>query len=146
MDTCVFCAIVNGQAPASIVYEDEHTLAIMDIAQPNPYKVLVLSKAHRETIYDLDDELAAAVFQTTVRVARAIRQVSGCTGLNVMQANGPVAGQEVFHFHLHLVPRHQGDSIRFSWRLNYPERETLDGYATALRQALDLAPPDPTST
>ena len=92
MASCIFCTLVAGQDPASVVYEDEHVLAIMDIDQPNPYKVLVLTKAHRESIYELEDALATAVFQAAVRIARAIRQVSGCEGLNVVQANGPVAG------------------------------------------------------
>ena len=110
----------------------------MDVNQPNPYKVLVLAKAHRETIYDLDDELAAAVFQAAVKVARAIHEVSGCEGLNVMQANGAVAGQEVFHFHLHLVPRHAHDSIHFGWRFETPDRSTLDRYAAEIRQHLSI--------
>lgn len=136
MSPCIFCQIVSGQAPASIVYEDDLVLAIMDINQPNPYKVLVLSKAHRETIYDLEDVLAAAIFQATVRVARAIRDVSACAGMNIMQANGPVAGQDVFHFHLHLVPRHTQDRIRFQWGFETPDRPTLDRYATEIRQHL----------
>ncbi len=136
MSPCVFCQIVSGQAPASVVYEDDLVLAIMDINQPNPYKVLVLSKAHLTTIYELDDATAAAIMRAAVRVARGIREVSGCEGMNVMQANGTAAGQEIFHFHLHLVPRHADDSIRFSWQFRYPERTTLDRYAAEIRQHL----------
>lgn len=136
MSSCIFCQIVSGQAPASIVYEDDLVLAIMDINQPNPYKVLVLSKAHLPTIYELDDATAAAIMQAAVRVARGIREVSGCEGLNVMQANGTAAGQDVFHFHLHLVPRHAHDRIRFGWHFETPTRSTLDRYAAELRQHL----------
>ena len=107
---CIFCKIAKGSAPASIVMADAHVLAFLSLEQPNPYKVLVIPREHVATLYDLTDEQAAHIFQTTVRIARLIRAVSGCKGLNVVQSNGTVGQQDVFHFHLHLVPRIKGDT------------------------------------
>ncbi len=106
---CIFCAIGAGRAPGSFAYEDERVFAIMSLEQPTPYKVLVIPRDHVATVYDLTDEQAAAIFRATVRVARAVRAASGCAGLNLVQSNQPVAGQDVFHFHLHVYPRWHGD-------------------------------------
>lgn len=130
---CIFCSICAGQAPASVVWEDEHTLAILDLNQPTPYKVLVLPRRHVETIYELDDELAADIFRTAVRVARAVREASGCPGLNVVQSNGRAGQQDVFHFHLHLLPRFAGDGVVLHWPDAQSDRPTLDRYAEELR-------------
>ncbi|MEO8719125.1 MAG: HIT domain-containing protein, partial [Burkholderiales bacterium] len=105
---CVFCKLVAKQIPASIVYEDESTLAFMDLGQVNPGHVLVACKAHADNIYALDEAQAAAVFRTAVRVARAVRAAFNPEGLSVYQANGKPAGQTVPHFHLHVLPRHEG--------------------------------------
>src|SRR5215203_4452307 len=109
--SCIFCEISSGQSPASFVYEDEKVFGIMSLDQPNPYKVLVIPRAHIENIYDLSDEQAACILQATVKVARAIREASGCEGLNLVQSNGRAGQQDVFHFHLHLIPRFQNDDI-----------------------------------
>jgi histidine triad (HIT) family protein len=93
-----------------MVFTNEHVLAFLSPEQPNPYKVLVIPREHAATLYDLTDEQAAHIFQATVHIARAIRAVSGCEGLNIVQSNGAVGQQDVFHFHLHLVPRVVGDT------------------------------------
>src|SRR3954471_7095941 len=108
LSDCVFCRIVAKQIPATVVHEDEHTLAFMDIGQVNPGHVLVAAKAHAENIYELEDADAVAVFSTAAHVARAVRDAFGPPGLSVYQANGKPAGQTVLHFHMHLVPRHDG--------------------------------------
>jgi len=126
---CIFCQISYGQAPASFVYEDEDVFGIMSLDQPNPYKVLVIPRAHIETIYDLSEDQAARIFQAAVKIARAVREASVCEGLNVVQSNGRTGQQDVFHFHLHLVPRFHGDDILISWRNNRAERDELDRMA-----------------
>ena len=136
MTSCIFCQIVSGEAQASIVYEDDLVMAFMDINQPNPYKTLVIPRPHRETIYDLDDELAAALFRATVKIARAIRAASGCDGLNIIQSNGPAAQQDVFHFHLHLLPRFRDDNIILRWDFAQSDRATLDRFASDIRNHL----------
>lgn len=115
MNDCVFCKILAGELPAHFVYEDELVAAFLSLEQPNPYKVLVIPRAHAPMIYDLTDEQAAAIFQATVKIARGVRHVSGCEGMNLVQSNGRVGQQDVFHFHLHIVPRFTGDKIILNW-------------------------------
>ena len=134
---CVFCEIEAGRLPASWVYYDEKAFSILDLVQPNPYKVLVIPRRHVESLYDLTEGEAAALMQQAVIVARGIREVSGCSGLNVLQSNGAVAGQTVFHVHLHLFPRFEGDGITMHWPHDVPSRARLDQLASDLRKALD---------
>ena len=143
MSDCVFCKIVAGQIPSTKVHEDELTLAFMDIGEVNPGHVLVAVKPHVENIYGLDDRLAAAVLQTAARVARAVKKAYSPEGLTLYQANGPAAGQTVFHFHLHLVPRYAQDGMRLTWPVNNPPREQLEANAARLRAALlESTPPN----
>ena len=137
MDDCVFCRIVARQIPATVVHEDEHTLAFMDIGQVNPGHVLVAVKAHAENIFALDDTQAAAVFRAAARLSRAIRDAFAPQGLSVYQANGKAAGQTVFHLHVHLVPRHEGDAMELSWPVQNPPREKLAEYAEKIRAKLE---------
>jgi histidine triad (HIT) family protein len=134
--TCVFCEIVAGREPASFVWRDGRVVAFLSLEQPNPYKVLVVPRAHVETIYDLDDDLAACVFQAAVRVARAVRSVAGCPGLNLVQANGAAGQQDVFHFHLHVVPRLPGDRVTLRWPNVQRGRSELDRLAADLRAVM----------
>ena len=137
MNDCIFCKIIAGQIPSSKVHENELTLAFMDIGQVNPGHVLVAVKPHVENIYGLDDALAGAVFQTTARVARAVEKAYTPKGVTLYQANGMAAGQTVFHFHLHIVPRHDGDGMHLAWPTKNPRREQLEANATRIRDALN---------
>lgn len=134
--SCVFCRIVAKQIPATVVHEDAETLAFMDIGQVNPGHVLVAAKAHVENIYALEESQAAAVFRAASRVARAIRAAFSPEGLSVYQANGKPAGQTVMHFHIHLVPRHEGDGMALAWPVKNPPREKLQEYAARIRERL----------
>jgi histidine triad (HIT) family protein len=136
MSDCVFCRIVAKQIPASVVHEDERTLAFMDLGHVNPGHVLVAAKAHVENVYGLDDAVAAAVSRSVVRVARAIRDAFSPQGLSVYQANGRAAGQTVFHYHVHLVPRYENDGMSLVWPVKNPPREKLEEYAGKLRAKL----------
>ena len=136
MTDCVFCKIVSKVIPASVVHEDERTLAFMDLGQVNPGHVLVAAKAHAENLYELGDADAAAVSRAIARVARAIRDAFAPQGLSVYQANGRAAGQTVFHYHVHLVPRHEGDGMALTWPVKNPPREKLEQYAAKIRGRL----------
>jgi len=136
MSDCVFCKIVARQIPATVVREDAATLAFMDIGQVNPGHVLVACKAHVENIYGLQDAQAAAVFQAVAKVARAIRAAFDPPGLSVYQANGTPAGQTVFHFHVHVLPRHDADGMQLVWPVKNPPREKLEEYAAQIRARL----------
>ncbi len=135
---CIFCRLVSHEIPASIVYEDAQTLAFMDLGQVNPGHVLVASKRHAATLLDLSADEAAAVMRTTHRVAQAIGTSFDPPGLTLLQANGKEGEQTVFHFHMHVVPRHAGDGIALTWRRQDPARKVPEGYAQQLRQAMAL--------
>lgn len=137
MMDCIFCKISSGQSPASFVFQNEQVFAIMSLDQPNPYKVLVVPRVHIENIYELSADDAAHIFQATVKIARAVREASGCDGLNLAQSNGRAAGQSVFHFHLHLIPRFYNDKILWSWQNTKAERSELNRMAEEICSKLE---------
>lgn len=111
---CVFCDIIEGKSPADVVFEDKETLAFMDINPANPGHTLIIPKRHVRDIYGLDGETAAAVMRTTVRVARAVKMALQPDGMNLVQSNERAGGQDVFHFHVHIIPRWYGDGLRLA--------------------------------
>ena len=111
MSDCIFCDIVNGIAEASVVYEDELTLAFMDVHQLTDGHVLIIPKMHYETIDQLPLAMAGPLFTTAAVIARAVEQAFGPDGINIWQSNGAAAGQEVPHVHLHVFPRQHGDGF-----------------------------------
>jgi histidine triad (HIT) family protein len=139
--SCVFCDIAQGRAPASIVYTDEQICAFMDIQPVNPGHLLVIPKEHATYLADLDPHTGGQMFQLGRDLAGALR-ASGiqCEGVNLFLADGQAAGQEVFHVHLHIIPRFRGDGFGFRFGPGYglvPEREALDRKAIAIRRALE---------
>lgn len=139
---CIFCRLVAGEIPAAKVHEDALTVAFMDIGQVNPGHVLVATKRHAATLLDITAEEAAAVAVTAQRVARAVQAAFDPPGLTLLQANGREGDQTVFHFHLHVVPRHAQDGVALSWPRKDPPPDVLQAYAERLRAALaDLSDP-----
>ena len=136
MTNCVFCRIVAKEIPAAIVHEDEFTIAFLDAGQVNPGHVLVAAKGHAENLYDLNDAQAGALLKTAAHVARAIRAAFNPPGLSVYQANGKAAWQTVFHYHMHLLPRHEADGMALTWPVKNPPREKLGEYAELIRKKL----------
>ena len=133
---CIFCRLIAGEISASRVYEDAETLAFMDLGQVNPGHVLVAVKRHAATLLDLTPDEAAAAMRTAQRIAQAIRDTFNPPGITLLQANGKEGDQTVFHFHLHVVPRHADDGIALSWPRKDPPRELLEEYAALLRAAI----------
>ncbi|TQF74294.1 HIT family protein [Rhodococcus spelaei] len=144
---CVFCAIVARTAEASIVHEDEHTLAFMDIRPFTPGHLLVVPKRHASGLAQLDPEDGRRVFAVGQRLAAALRDngtdLTGlptdgpcADGVNLFLADGAVAGQEVFHVHLHVIPRTAGDGFGLRGRPTMPRRPDLDYLAGAIRRRL----------
>jgi histidine triad (HIT) family protein len=136
-DECVFCAILRGEAPASVVHEDDAVLAFMVLQPVAPGHLLVVPKAHAVGLADLDERAGVRVWQVAHRLGRALRH-SGlrCEGVNLFLADGVAAFQEIFHVHLHVFPRFAGDGFRLDaeWRMR--ERSELDEAATAVRLGL----------
>ena len=109
-DPSVFTRIIHRELPGYILHEDDRVIVLLSL-ENHP---LVVPKMPVRDIFDLDDDTAAAIMQTAVRVARALRAATGCDGVYLSQANGTAAGQDVFHFHLHLYPRWHGDGMRIT--------------------------------
>jgi len=138
--TCVFCEIVRGQEPASVVYSDAAVIAFMDLHPINAGHLLVVPRAHAALLANLDERLGAAMFAVGQRLAGAIRR-SGlpCQGVNLFVADGEVAGQEVMHTHLHVLPRIPGDGFRIERGSAVTGRAELDDAAALVRGGLDRA-------
>jgi histidine triad (HIT) family protein len=138
LEDCIFCRIIARQAPASVVAETNGALAFMDINQPTPGHVLVVPKAHVRDIYSLDAAIATEVFLLTVRVAQAVKVALATDGLDLLQANERAGQQDVFHFHMHVVARYEGDRdrIHIGWRPNLSPREELEELARTIRARL----------
>ena len=137
---CIFCEIVAGRAEASVVYENEHVLAFLDLFSMNEGHTLVVPKTHATHLNDMDADVGMRVFAAAHKLAQALRD-SGvrCEGVNLLLADGSAAGQEVFHVHLHVLPRYEGD--KFGFRLpnkSRPTREDLDNTAAKIRGVVDL--------
>ncbi|MDE5414978.1 HIT family protein [Alkalihalobacterium chitinilyticum] len=114
---CIFCKIVQGEIPAAKVYEDEHVLAFMDISQVTKGHTLVIPKVHQEDIFELDEEVASHLFSVVPKIANSIKKQFKPLGLNIVNNNGEAAGQTVFHYHIHLIPRYgEGDGFGAVWK------------------------------
>ncbi len=133
---CIFCKIAAGQIPAAKVYEDAACVAFMDIGPLAEGHVLLIPKAHAATIDEMPGEQAGAMLTNLPALAGAVRQATGCAGLNVLQNNGRAAHQEVMHVHFHLIPRNEGDAFGFNWPAgSYPEHGA-ELWAERIREAL----------
>jgi histidine triad (HIT) family protein len=137
---CIFCKILEDELPSSRVYQDAHCTAFLDIQPVNPGHILVIPNEHAASLSDLDPETGAQMFRLAQRLAQALRE-SGlrCEGVNLSVADGEAAGQEVFHIHLHVIPRYSGDGFGLRFGPGYsskPSREELDEVAHQIRSAL----------
>lgn len=141
MDDCIFCKILAGELPSSMVYQDDLCTAFMDIQPVNPGHILVIPNAHAPYLADLNPETGAQLFRVGQRIATALRS-SGvkCEGVNFFLADGEAAFQDVFHVHLHVFPRYKGDGFGLKLSPDYfnkPEREELDRIAGEITQAFN---------
>ena len=112
---CIFCKIIAGEIPSAVVYEDEDFKAIMDISPAAKGHVVLIAKEHCRDLFELGDEAAAKALITARKVAKAIQEQLHCDGINLLQNNGEAAGQTVFHFHMHLIPRYMDDPVNITW-------------------------------
>jgi histidine triad (HIT) family protein len=135
-DACVFCDIVAGRGPADVVGENERALALMDINPANEGHVLVISRAHAEDIWNLDVEDGRDVWALAMRIAHGIRGGLAPDGMTLFQANRVAGWQDVFHFHLHLVPRWDGDDLIRPWTPSAAGRDHIASVAERIRTAM----------
>jgi diadenosine tetraphosphate (Ap4A) HIT family hydrolase len=137
--SCLFCELAAGRGERSVAYEDELAVAIMDLNPVNDGHVLVLPKTHADGLADLDEDLGAHLFRVASRLAAALRRTEiRCEGINLFLADGEAAGQDVFHAHLHVLPRYDGDPFRLSRDGGFQQagRPELDRAAAEIREAL----------
>lgn len=116
MENCIFCKIANGEIPAATLYEDENFRVILDLGPASKGHALILPKSHAANIYELSDEMAAKAMVLAKKMATAMTAALKCDGFNIVQNNGECAGQTVFHFHMHLIPRYKGDQVGITWK------------------------------
>lgn len=114
-DNCIFCKIAAGEIPSATLYEDEDFRVILDLGPASKGHALILPKEHYRNLYDLDDELAAKVLVLAKKMTNKMKDALGCDGFNVVQNNEEVAGQTVFHFHMHIIPRYKNDEVVIKW-------------------------------
>lgn len=115
MKECIFCKIAKGEIPSATLYEDEEFRVILDLGPANKGHALVLPKAHYENLYDFPDEMAAHAMILAKKIATKMKGILNCDGYNLVQNNGEAAGQTVFHFHMHLIPRYTDDHAGITW-------------------------------
>lgn len=128
MENCIFCKIANGEIPAATLYEDEDFRVILDLGPASKGHALILPKIHAANIYEMPDELAAKAMVLAKKMATVMTETLKCDGLNIVQNNGEPAGQTVFHFHMHLIPRYKNDGVGITWtpgKLTEEEKEEI---------------------
>ena len=135
-DNCIFCKIAGGVIPSTTLYEDEDFRVILDLGPASRGHALILPKQHFADVCALDGDIAAKVLPLGAKIGSAMKKSLGCAGFNLVQNNGEAAGQTVFHFHMHVVPRHAQDGIALTWPRKEPGPAVLQAYADRLSTAL----------
>ncbi len=133
---CIFCKIANGEIPSSTIYEDEDFRVILDLGPASRGHALILPKNHYQDVCALDDAVAAKALPLAAKIGAAMKEALGCSGFNIVQNNGRSAGQTVFHFHVHIIPRYDGGPEMVSWKPGEAGKEELSETAELIRRAL----------
>ena len=115
-DNCIFCKLANGDIPTNTLYEDDMFRVIFDMSPATKGHALIIPKNHYRNIYDIDSDVASKVFPLASKLAKVMTDTFGADGFNVVQNNEEIAGQSVFHFHMHLIPRYKGDQVGITWK------------------------------
>jgi len=133
---CLFCAIIDGELPSYKLYEDEYFYVMLDRFPKCMGHILILPKHHAPHIFTLREEESQRLFPLAQKIAAAMQRTLGFNGLNLLQNNGEAAGQEVNHFHLHLIPRYEGDAMAIQYRRQDPPQEEFEEMTEKLKKAL----------
>ena len=133
-DDCIFCKIASGEIPSSTIYEDEEFRVFLDLNPATRGHALLVPKEHFTNLFELEDELCKKAFVLAKKIAGRMKNALGCEGFNLVQNNGEVAGQTVFHFHLHLIPRYQGDTAGITWAQGKASEEELEELVALLSE------------
>ena len=125
-DNCIFCKIISGEIPSFTIFEDEQFKVILDVAPAAKGHALIIPRRHYANLYELPEDMAADAMRLARRMMTTMTQKLGCDGFNIVQNNGDVAGQTVFHFHMHLIPRYHNDGEILKYIAGEPDREELE--------------------
>lgn len=115
-DNCIFCKLANGEIPSATLYEDDEFRVILDLGPATKGHALILPKEHYANLYEIDEDVLAKAHKLAKKMVIKMTEVLGCDGYNIVQNNGEAAGQTVFHFHIHLIPRYKNDKSGFTWK------------------------------
>ena len=126
---CLFCKIIAGEIPCYELFENDETLAFMDINPANEGHALVIPKEHAADVHAVSDSAITATIKTAKKIAAAIDKTLNPDGLNLLQCNGPAAAQSVFHFHMHVLPRQDGDELKLNWGLKPGDMDAIGALA-----------------
>jgi histidine triad (HIT) family protein len=135
-ETCIFCKIARKETEASIIYEDAEVVAFMDIRPVSEGHTLIIPKKHYVDIFDIPEKLLEATHNVTKKIAVAVKKATKANGISIVQQNGAAAGQEIFHLHVHVIPRFEGKKMPRFEELGLVDRETLDETAEKIKQHL----------
>lgn len=116
-ENCIFCKIANGEIPSATLYEDDDFRVILDLGPASKGHALILPKEHYANLYEIPDEAAGKAMILAKKMITKLTEILGCDGYNIVQNNGETAGQTVFHFHVHMIPRYEGDHVGLGWKM-----------------------------
>lgn len=137
MENCVFCNLANGIWDSATLYEDADFRVILDLGPAAKGHALILPKAHYANIYEIPEELAAKAIVLAKKMAGIMTEALDCDGFNIVQNNGEAAGQTVFHFHMHLIPRYNGDDAGFGWKTKELDEATKEEVLAKVRAKME---------
>lgn len=123
---CIFCKIANGEIPSKTLYEDDSFRVILDLGPATKGHALIIPKEHYANLYELPEETAGEVMKLAKKMVVKMTERLGCEGFNLVQNNGELAGQTVFHFHMHMIPRYQADGQKIGWKPQDATQEELE--------------------
>ena len=135
-ENCIFCKIANGEIPANTLFEDDMFKVILDLAPASKGHALIIPKEHSKNLYDLSEEVATKALLIAKKVGKVMVNEFECDGLNVLQNNGEAAGQTVFHFHIHLIPRYKEERKILTWFQGTPGENELEELSAKIRSAI----------
>lgn len=125
-DNCIFCLLANGDIPTMTLYEDDDFRVIFDASPASKGHALIIPKDHVANVFEISDELQAKAYVLAKKMAGVLTEVFNADGINILQNNNEAAGQTVFHFHIHLIPRYNGDGAMVSWKPGDQDKEALE--------------------
>ena len=134
-ENCIFCKLANGDIPTATLYEDDDFRVILDAGPAAKGHALIIPKGHYANLYELSDELAAKVLVLAKKMITKLTDILGCDGYNIVQNNGEAAGQTVFHFHLHMIPRYKDDGVGVTWKVGELKEEDKEELLAKIKES-----------